>query len=84
MSTKFEKPQQDFVSLCLQFINGARSNLRVDTIDELLLDLRRQRGGSENLPPSCHRSGELFEKMLDAPLAAAQVVEKDLPHDSPP
>src|ERR1700686_1262745 len=83
LGTKFEKPQQYLVSLCLQLINGARSNLRVDAVGEHLLDFGCQYGRPENLPPRCHRTRELLEKMLDAPLAAAEVVKKDLPHDAP-
>jgi hypothetical protein len=35
------------------------------------------------MPPRGHRAGELFEEMLNATLAAAQMVEKAWPHGSP-
>src|SRR5277367_1033660 len=52
-------------------------------VDELLLDFGRQLGVAESLPPSCHGSGELFEKMLDAASTAAQVIEKEAAHKAP-
>src|SRR5271154_1534216 len=52
-------------------------------LDELLLDFWRQHGVAESLPPSCHGSAELFEKMLDAAFTAAQVIEKHAAHEAP-
>ena len=40
-------------------------------------------GEPEHLPPCRHRLGELVEEVLDAALAAAEMVEQDLPHDAP-
>src|SRR5262245_1713087 len=72
LGPQLDNPEQHLVSLCGQLINGARSDLGVDAVDELLLDLWCQHRLSENLPPRCHGAGELLEKMLDATLAAAQ------------
>src|SRR5579859_2289989 len=55
----------------------------MNAVDELLLDFGRQHWVAESLPPSCHGSGELFEKMLDAALTAAQVIEKHAAHEAP-
>ena len=53
----------------------------MNTIDQLPLDFGRQCGRAENFPPCREGTRELLEKMLDPPLTAAKVVEKDLPHD---
>src|ERR1700730_12943258 len=55
----------------------------MNAVDELLLDFGRQRRISKRLPPSCHGTGELFEKMLDAACTAAQVIEKHVAHEAP-
>src|SRR5580692_170180 len=55
----------------------------MNAVDELLLDFGRQHWVAESLPPSCHGSGELFEKMLDAAFTAAQMIEKHAAHEAP-
>src|SRR5882757_1949146 len=34
--TKLEEPEQHFVTLCRQRVDGARADFRMDTLDELL------------------------------------------------
>src|SRR5882762_138209 len=55
----------------------------MNAIDELLLDFGRQYRVAERLPPRCHRTGELLEKVLDAPCTSAQVVEEHVAHEAP-
>src|SRR5258708_39716603 len=83
LQTKLNKPEQQLVSLCLQLVNGARADFFVNAVNDFLLHFRCQNRLAENLPPSCHRSGELLEEVLDAALATAEVVEKHVAHDAP-
>src|ERR1700675_436396 len=55
----------------------------MNAVDELLFQFRRQFRVAESLPPRCEGPGELFEKMLDAAFAAAQVIEKHVAHEAP-
>src|ERR1700722_6041579 len=55
----------------------------MNAVDELPLHFRRQHRVSKRLPPSCHGTGELLEKMLDAACTAAQVVEEHVAHEAP-
>src|ERR1700674_1122243 len=55
----------------------------MNAVDERLLHFGGQHGASKRLPPSCHGTGELFEKMLDAAFTAAQVIEKHVAHEAP-
>jgi hypothetical protein len=80
---QLDKPEQQFVSLCLQIVDGARADLGVNAVDKFLLHFGCQRRLPENLPPGCHGPGELLEEVLDAALPAAEVVEKHVPHDAP-
>ena len=80
---QFEQSEQDFVALRLEFSDRARTYFGVNAVDEHLLYLGGQHRRAENLPPRGHRTGELLEEMLDATLAAAEVVEKHIAHDAP-
>src|SRR4051812_42558997 len=55
----------------------------MNAVDERLLHFGRQYRLPENLPPGRHRTGELLEEVLDAALAAAEVVEHHVAHDAP-
>src|SRR5215510_10155773 len=68
---QFDEAEQNLVPRCLELVDGARSDLGMDAVDELLLHLWRQYRGAERLPPCGHRTGELLEEMLDAAGAAA-------------
>src|SRR5712692_5130192 len=72
---QLDQAEQDFVALRLQLLDGARSSLGMDAVDELLLHFRSQHRRAEGLPPGRHRSGELLEEVLDAAWTAAEVVE---------
>src|SRR5262249_22508032 len=75
--------KQHLVSLRRELIDGARTDLLVNAVDELPLHVGRQYRLPENLPPGRHRTGELLEEMLDAAFAAAEVVEEHVAHDAP-
>src|SRR5713101_660883 len=83
LGAQLEQSQQDLVALRLQLGNRARANLGMNAVDELLLHFGRQYGLPENLPPGRHRAAELLEEVLDAALAAAEVVEHHVAHDAP-
>src|SRR5216683_7295614 len=70
---QLNEAEQDFVALRLQFLDGARADLGMNTVDELLLHLRRQHRRTEGLPPGRHRAGELLEEVLDAARTAAEM-----------
>jgi hypothetical protein len=53
----------------------------MDALDDFRPDLGSQFGRAEHMEPGCERAGELLEKVLDAALAAAEVVEHVGPHD---
>src|SRR5262245_50715187 len=55
----------------------------MNAVDELLLHFGREYWLPENLPPSRHRGGGLLEEVLDAALAAAEMVEHHIAHDAP-
>src|SRR3954469_13458574 len=55
----------------------------MNAVDERLLHFGRQYRLSENLPPRRHGAGELLEEVLDAALAAAEVVEHHVAHNAP-
>ena len=71
------------VSLCRQLVDGARTRLQYEMVDELLLHFGRQHRLPDNLPPRRHWTGELLKEMLDAAVTAAEVVEKQASHDAP-
>src|SRR5271155_2935110 len=75
LGAQLEQPQQDLVALRLQLGNRARSDLGMNAVDKLCLHFGRQYRLAENLPPRGHRASELLEEVLDATLAAAEVVE---------
>src|SRR5690349_21016465 len=84
LRAQLNKLEQHFVSLSRQFVNRARTDLGAHAVNQLLLHCGRQHRLPENLPPRCHRTGELREEVLDAALAAAEMIEKEAPHDAPP
>src|SRR6267378_8427997 len=55
----------------------------MNAVDELLLDFGRQHRVAERLPPSCHGTGELLEKVLDAAFPATEVIEEHVAHEPP-
>src|SRR6185295_373862 len=83
LGAQLEQPEQYLVALRLQLGNRARADLGMNAVDELLLHFGRQYWLPENLPPGRHRAGELLEEVLDAALAAAEVVEHHVAHDAP-
>lgn len=58
------------MAFLLQLFDGARSNLGMNAVYELLLHLWREHWRAENIPPCCHRPSELLEEVLDATRAA--------------
>src|SRR3954468_8057028 len=80
---QLDQAEQNFVALRLQLLDGARSGLGMDTVDEYLLHFRCQHRRAEGLPPGRHRAGELLEKVLDAARTAAEMVEHQAAHDAP-
>src|SRR5262249_31366550 len=83
LGPQFDEAEQHLVALRLQLLDRARSDLGMDAVDELLLHLRSQHRGAESLPPSCHRTGELLEEVLNAAGAATEVVEHHVAHNAP-
>src|SRR5439155_20841157 len=83
LGAQLEQTQQDLVALRLQLGNRARADLGMNAVDEFLLHFGRQYRLPENLPPGGHRAGELLEEVLDAALAAAEVVEHHVARDAP-
>src|ERR1700722_20849187 len=55
----------------------------MNTLNELPLHFGRQHRATERLPPSCHRTGELLEKVLYATFPATQVIEEHVAHEPP-
>src|SRR6266849_2176100 len=80
---QLKQAEQDLVALRLQLLDGARSDLSVDAVDELLLHFRSQHRRAEGLPPGRHRAGELLEEVLDAAWTAAEMVEHQAAHNAP-
>src|SRR5262245_32312992 len=80
---QFDEAKQKLVPLRLQLLDGARSDLGMDAVDELFLHLRRQHRRAEALPRSHQGAGELLEEVLDAARAAAEVIEHHVAHDAP-
>src|SRR5712691_5577983 len=80
---QLDEAEQDFVSLRLQLLDGARSDLGVDAVDELLLHFRSQHRRAEGLPPGRHWAGELLEEVLNATWTAAEMIEHHVAHNSP-
>ena len=74
VGTQFEQPKQDLVSLRGQVVDRARAHLGMNACDQLLLELGGQLRRSQDLPPCRHRTGELFQKVLHATLAATEMV----------
>jgi hypothetical protein len=83
LRAQLNEPEQHFVSLRRERVDGARADLGVNAVGELLLHLGRQHRLSENLPPGRYWSGKLLEEVLDAALTAAKMVEKQATHDAP-
>src|SRR5882672_6182869 len=55
----------------------------MNAVDERLLYFGRQYRVAERLPPSCHGTGELLEKVLHAAFPATEVIEEHVPHEPP-
>src|ERR1700728_1735283 len=53
-------------------------------VDERLLHVRSQHRRTERLPPGCHWTRELLEEMFDTARTAAEMVEHQIAHDTPP
>src|ERR1700720_3045258 len=79
---QLDQAEQDFVALRLQFLDGARSGLGMDAVDELLLYFRSQHRRAEGLPPGRHRAGELLEEVLNAARTAAEMVQHHAAHNA--
>src|SRR5215470_14424498 len=75
LGPQLNEAEQDLVPLRLQLLDGARSDLGMDAVDELLLHLRGEHRGAKGLPPGCHRAAELLEEVLDAARAPTEVIE---------
>src|SRR5215470_13236466 len=80
LGPQFDEAEQDLVPLRLELRDGARSNLGMDALGELLLHLRGEHRRAEGLPPRRHRAGELLEEVLDAARTAAEVIEHHVAH----
>src|SRR5882757_6330153 len=80
---QLNQAEQDFVALRLQLLDGARSRLGMDAVDELLLHFRSQYRRAEGLPPGRHRAGKLLEEVLDAARTATEMVEHQAAHNAP-
>src|SRR5271170_3371761 len=80
---QLKQAEQDFVALRLQLLDGARSHLGMDAVDELLLHFRGKHRRAEGLPPRRHRTGKLLEEVLDAARTAAEMVEHHTAHNAP-
>src|SRR6516165_722948 len=80
---QLDQAEQNLVPLRFQLRDGARSDLRMDAVDELLLHLGRQYRRTQRLPPGRHRTAELLEEVLDAARTAAEVIEHQVAHHSP-
>ena len=81
--TELKESKQHFVTFCRKRVDGARADFGVNAIDERLLQLGCQHRVAERLPPGCEGSCELFEKMLDAAFATAQMIELHVAHQAP-
>src|SRR5258708_4684323 len=81
--SKLEEPEQHLVTFCPERVDGTRPDFGMNAVDELPLHFGRQHRASKRLPPGCHGTGELLEKMLDAAFTAAQVIEKHVAHEPP-
>src|SRR6266851_10015557 len=80
---QLDQAEQDFVAFRREFVDRARSDLGMNTIDQFLLDFGCQLRGTQHLPPGGHGSRELLEEMFDAALAATEMIEQHLAHDAP-
>src|SRR5262249_30147324 len=83
LATQLEDAEQNLVPLRLKLVDGARSDLGMDAVDELLLQLRGHLRRAEGLLPSRHGTGKLLEEVLDAAFAAAEVIQHHVSHDGP-
>src|SRR5882757_8569157 len=81
--TKLEEPEQHFVAFCRKRVDGTRPDFGMNAVDELLLYFGRQHRISKRLPPSCHGTGELLEKVLHAAFPATEVIEEHVAHEPP-
>src|SRR5262249_61986264 len=54
LRAQFDEAEENLVSLCLQLLDAARSDLGVDAVDELPWHFRRQNRRAEGLPPRRH------------------------------
>src|SRR5258708_32943258 len=61
---KLEETEQHLVTFCLQLLDGARPDFGMNAVDEFPLHFGRQHRISKRLPPRCHGTGELLEKLL--------------------
>src|ERR1700730_15277838 len=82
-AAQLEQPEQHFVAFCRKLFDGVRPDFGMNAVDELLLDFGRQHRASKRLPPSCHGSGELLEKVLHAAFPATEVIEEHVAHEPP-
>src|SRR5882672_3973529 len=80
---QLDQAEQNFVALRLKLLDGARSGLGMDAVDQYLFHFRRQHRGAESLPPGRHRAGELLEEVLDAAWTTAEMVEHQAAHNAP-
>src|SRR5277367_2859154 len=83
LGAQFDKPEQNLVPLRLQLLDGARSDLGVNTVDELLLHFGRQFRLTKALPPGCHGASKLVKEVLDAAPDAGEMIEHHVAHDAP-
>src|SRR5258708_7477091 len=81
--TKLEEPEEHFVAFCRQLLDGARPDFGMNAVDELPLHFGCQHRASKRLPPSCHGTGELLEKVLHAAFPATEVIEEHVAHEPP-
>src|SRR6202162_1973632 len=82
-AAQLKQPEQHFVAFCRQLLDGARPDFGMNAVDELPLHFGRQHRVSKRLPPSCHGSGELLEKVLHAAFPATEVIEEHVAHETP-
>src|SRR3981189_1223224 len=80
---QLNQAEQDLFALPLQPRDGARSDLGMNAVDELLLHVGSQHRRAKGLPPGRHWTGELLEEVLDTARTAAEVAEHQVAHDAP-
>src|SRR5258708_5999309 len=63
LGAQFDEPEQNLVPLRLQLRDGARSDLGMNAVGELLLHLRGEHRRAKRLPPRRHRPRELLAEV---------------------